>query len=115
MKRLLILLCPISMLQIKLNAQQLVTKEWARPVAIGVVNMKELSDHNALLPRPIGATAGILPNETDENSYHEPYAPPAAEPDHVNLLHRTAVSSPSAIFTYEGEKDEAQGGGASGS
>src|SRR5262245_50486610 len=78
------------------------------------VNVADLARQNALRPRVTGTIAYAAP---EPGEYEEPEAPRGAEPPNrmaVVDAPPLGVSSPAAVLTYDGEIDQAKGGGASG-
>ncbi len=92
--------------------QQVVQGNKVFPVKTAVVNFKELSDKELLMPRN-WLLAAPIPNEGRE--FEEPYSAtaPQINPSPTNPTNPLVVS-PSPLLSYEAAPDEAQGGGASG-
>lgn len=115
MKKLIILLfCTflLAAFQTVVFAQQQIGRQIVRPVRSAVVNMKQMADLEALLPKPPISTQGFIPNENDE--YEEPPGMPSPYESGASRENRVMVLSPSPVINYAAAPDEAQGGGAAG-
>ncbi len=100
----------------EINAQQTVQGNKLYPVKTAVVNFRDLSEKEAILPRD-WLLAAPVPNNVKQ--FKEPFYPntPANlnTPVPFNTPNTPSVVSPSPLLNFEGAPDEAQGGGASGS
>lgn len=95
-----------------ISAQQESTGKKIYPVKTAVVNFKELSDKEQLLPRN-WVMAAKVPNEGTEYE-EEPGPLVPASPATPTTPTGITVVSPSPIVNFQAAPDEAQGGGGSG-